>query len=311
MVQRALTCMSSWLSTYGFEFTNRELAGIAWLVAMVVLIIVLAVLKQKIRSSLYQVLRMTFSPKLTVIWIVYVLWIMSFVLISAWVGLWRAILTKDTVVWSVTAGLALLVGFPEAKNLGYFRQELLKIVSIIVIFEYIVNFASFSFWSELIIQPLIFIFLVAPIIVDDPEQREAWHRGRIWFFAILGIVTLAHTIRILYSTRQTVDWELFALQAVWPILLGIWVLILVFPLAIISSYEEAFIKLRLYRTERKGLWKAKLGLVMALGVRLRLIREAAKGGTKDVADAESVGAAYEAAKRYKTEIDGTEGHSKW
>jgi hypothetical protein len=49
------------------------------------------------------------------------------VLISDWIGLWRPILTKDTLVWTATAGLALLVGFPEAKNLGYFRQELRKV----------------------------------------------------------------------------------------------------------------------------------------------------------------------------------------
>lgn len=79
-------------------------------------------------------------------------------------------------------------------------------------------------------------------------------------------------------------------------------MVLVFLLAIVASYEEAFLQLKLYRDKHKGLWKAKLGLVLALGIRLRWIREAGKGGTKHVARAESVGAAYEAAKCYKNEL---------
>jgi hypothetical protein len=85
-------------------------------------------------------------------------------------------------------------------------------------------------------------------------------------------------------------------------LLGIWVLMFVFPLAVVASYEDAFLRLNLYRDEQEGLWKAKIGLVLALGIRLRWIREAGKGGTKHIACADSVSAAYEAAKDYRAKI---------
>lgn len=98
------------------------------------------------------------------------------------------------------------------------------------------------------------------------------------------------------------DWRFFALRAVWSLLLGVWVLVLVFPLAVVASYEKAFFRLELYRDEREGLWKAKLGLVLVLGIRLRLIREPARGGTEHVACAESIGTAYRRAKRYKTKL---------
>lgn len=262
----------------------------------------MALLKPDIRSTLIGALRMAVAPKLVIVWIVYVLWIMLFILVANWVGIWQAMLTKDTLVWSATAGIALLAGFTEATEPGYFRREVTKVLSVVVIFEYIVNFASFSFWFEFLLQPFLFFFIVAPVIDQKPESQKMWRRVRFWFLAILGVAIMHNTIRTLHTSWQTVNWGLFALRAVWPMLLGIWVLMLVFPMAVVASYEQAFVRLRLYRDEHEGLWKAKLGLVLALGIRLRWIREAAKGGTKHVAHAESVGAAYDAAKRYKTEL---------
>lgn len=305
-VQWVLTSALSWHSTYGFEFNNREEAALVWLVLVLTGLTVLVLLKPDIRTTLAGALRMAVTPKIVIVLTIYVLWVLLFVLIADWVGIWRAVLTKDTLVWSATAGIAVFVGFTEAAEPGYFRREFSKVLSVVVIFEYIVNFASFSFWIEfLILQPLLFVVAIPRSVAREPEQQETWRRIRVGLSVILIVVIVGHTLRALHASWQTVDWGLFALRAVWPMLLGIWVLVLVFPLAIVASYEEAFVRLRMYRDEHEGLWKAKLGLVLALGIRLRWIREAAKGGTKHVANAESVGAAYEAAQRYKTELVAT------
>lgn len=291
----------SWLSTYGFELNNREEAALVWLILTLIGLTVGILLKPDIRSSLVSALRIAFTSKLVIIWVVYVLWIGLFVLISDWAGIWQPVLTKDTLVWSATAGISVLVGFTEAAEPGYFRREFSKVLSVVVVFEYIMNFASFSFWIEFLLQPLLFFLIVAPTLSKEPRLQETWRRVRSWFLVIIGVAILYNTGRTLYASWQTVDWGLFVLRLAWPMLLGTWVLVLVFPLAVVASYEEAFVRLRMYRDKCKGLWKAKLGLVLALGIRLRWIREAAKGGTRCVANTESVGTAYEAAKRYKAE----------
>lgn len=244
---------------------------------------------------------MAFAPKIAAVWIVYILWTLSFVWIADRVGIWLTVLTKDTFVWSATAGVALLLGFPDATNPGYFRQKLSEVIGVVVVFEYLVSFISFSLLIEFFLQPIVLFFIVAPVVAEEPDQEKISRRMRFWFFAILIAVIVAHTVQTLYASRQTLDWELFALRAVWPMLLGIWGLVLVFPLAVVSSYEQAFLRPEMYPDNHSGLWKAKLGLVLALGMRLRWIREAAKGGAASyhVAHTESVGAAYEAAKRYR------------
>lgn len=299
-VRGTITDVLSWLATHGFVLSNREEAGLAWLVVFVVF----AVSVPDVRSAVVEVLKMAFAPKIAAMWIVYVLWIMSFVWIADWVGIWLTVLTKDTLVWSTTAGIASLLGFTEATEPGYFRRKLSEVAGVVVVFEYLVNFSSFSFWSELFLQPTILFFIVAPTVAEDPDQKKTWRRARFWFSAVLTIVLVGYTIRTLHASSQTIDWGLLMLRAVWPMLLGIWVLVLAFPLVVVASYELAFLRLRMCRIEHTGLWKAKLGLMLALGIRLKWIREAAKGGagTYHVAHAESVGAAYEAAKRYRAEL---------
>lgn len=302
-VQSVLTSALSWHSTYGFEFNNREEAALVWLVLGLTGLTVGALLKPDIRSTLIGALRMAGAPKLVIVWISYALWIMFFVQIADWVQIWRAVLTKDTLVWSATTGIVLLTGFTKATELGYFQRELTKVLSVVVVFEYIVNLASFSFWVEfLILQPLLFVVAIPPSVAWEPEQQKAWHRIRGGLSVILIFVIMGHSVRTLHASWKTLDWSLFLLRAVWPVLLGAWVLVIVFPLAVVASYEKAFLRLRMYRDEHTGLWKTKLGLVLALGIRLRWIREAAKGGTYHVAHAESISAAYKAGKRYKTEL---------
>ena len=244
---------------------------------------------------------MAFAPKIAAVWIVYILWILSFVWIADWVGIWLTVLMKDTLVWSTTAGVALLLGFTEATKPGYFRQKLSEVVGVVVVFEYLVNFASFSFWIELFLQPVLFFFIVAPVVAEEADQEETWRRARVWFLAVLTMVLVGHTVQALHVSWQTVNWGNFALRAVWPMLLGTWVLVLVFPLALVASYEQAFLWLEMRSNEHTGLWKVKLGLVLALRTRLKWVREASKGGavTYHVTRANSIVTAYEAAKRHR------------
>lgn len=262
--------------------------------------------KPDIRSNLFKILKATFHRKLAPVWLAYVAWVILFVVMADWLGIWHPVLTKDTLVWGGTTGIVLLLGLTDANEAGYFQRTILKIAGIVVIFEYLVNLATFPFLIEILLQPLIFILMVAPTIVKEPSHRETWLRIRVGFTSILLIVIGVHTIQTLQKTWETLDLSLIALRAVWPMILGLWVLVLVFALAVITTYEQAFVRLQMYRDESKGLWKAKLGLILALRIRLGLIREAAKGGTIHVANSDSVVNAYKAAKRFETEINSSQ-----
>jgi hypothetical protein len=300
LAKAAPTNASLWLSSHGFELNSREWASLVWL-GIVLIVLVFAAPKSQLRASFWTVFRSAFATKLTIVWIIYATWIVILVALADWANIWKAVLTKDTVIWTVTAGLALLTGFTEASEPGYFRRAVLKAVSVVAILEYLVTLAIFSLWTELLLQPVVFLFAVAPIVAREPEQRTSWQYISTRFFAVFGLVLLAHTARTLWASWGSIDWKLSTLQALWPIALALWVLMLVFALAVVASYEQAFLRLNRSRGGKAGTWKGKLGLVLALGLRPGWIHEAAKGGTFHVARANSIRDALEAARRFKAE----------
>ncbi|SFR34238.1 hypothetical protein [Halogeometricum limi] len=294
-MQHLLPHFFSWLAAHGFTLSNREWAALAWL--LIVGVFVLSI--SDARSSLLGILRRVLFTKLLIVFLFYAVWIVAFIQIMDWLGIWRALLTKDTLVWSVTTGIALLLGVTEIKQPGYFWRALSEVAGATVVVEYLLNLASFSIWIEFILQPVIFFFVVAPVAAKDTESQKIWTKMRFWFSLILISSILIHTILSLTAPEQIVNWEFVALQTIWPILLGIWVLILMLILAVAMAYEGAFLRLSRYRDRPDGLWKAKVGLMLALGLRLNAVHEAAKGGTHRVARAKSVSDAYEAATEYK------------
>lgn len=289
--------MISWSHDYGFELNSREWAGLIWLG----IFLAFAFSKPTVRKSFWDVLRSAFALKMVIVWAIYVLWIVGFVALAHWIGAWKTVLTKVTIVWSVTVGLALIVNFPKASEPRFFQRTVLKAVGIVALLEYFVTLTAFPLGVELMLQPIAALFAVAPIVVKEPDLRKSWNRVSAWFFTILTFSMVVHTARTLYASRAETDWGLFVLQAIWPVALTFWILIIVFGLAIVASYKQAFLRLNWSRDEGVGIWKSKIGLVLALGLHLRWIHEAAKGGTFHVARACSVRNAFQAARSFKTE----------
>jgi len=277
LVKDVLVDAWGWFQDYGFELNSREWAALIWLGIFVTFVF----LNPTVRASLRHVLRSAVTPKLAVVWGVYLAWIAAFVALAHLVGVWRIALTKDTILWAVTGGLASIAGFTKAKAAepGYFGRAVLKAVGVVVFLEYLSTLATFRLSVELVLQPMLLLFSVAPIVAREPRQRTSWQRASRCFFAILMLAIVGYTARTILASRAAMDWALFALQATWPMALALWVLVLVFGLVVVSSYERAFHRLELSRSEPAGGWKPKLGLMLALGLKLRWIHEAAKGRT--------------------------------
>jgi hypothetical protein len=294
--------IGDWLQVYGFELNNREWASLIWLGAL----LGFGLLNPDIRGNLRNVLRLAFTRKLAFVWAIYLVWIAALVVLSYVTGIWRTELTKDTIVWTATAGLVLVGSFTEAWKPGHFKSAFFKAVGAVALLEYLVTLATFRLWVEVILQPLVVLFAVAPIMVKEDKERISWQRVGNWFFLILVCVMLAHTALTLRASWEAMDWGLFILRGAWPVALAAWVLIAVFGLGILATYEQAFNRLMWIRDQEAGSWKAKLGLFLALRLGLRWVHEAAKGGTYDVAHADSIHGAFQAASAFKREHISTE-----
>lgn len=289
--------IDQWLVNHGFLLNNREWASLAWLSLIIIGILSFAAINSEFRRQLAGIFKMAFFSKLAFIWIIYVLWIGLFVILADYFGYWRPMLTKAALVWAATTGIGSLVGFSEAQNLGYFKSAMRNSLRIVAVFVYFIGFASFSFLLEFAIQPIIFLIMVAPII--DSNSQRLWNQIGFVCYFILLVVMAINSGFFVYSTWTNLDLGLILRQILLPVILSIWILGLVLPLSISSSYEQVFTNMRIFRNQERGLWKVKIGVILALKHRLKYIREAEKGGAEitRAARADTVEDAYREARK--------------
>lgn len=294
--EQCFPLIRQWLLNHGFNLSSREWASLAWMALIAAGIIYLAATNSRFRHQLIDLFRLIFFSKLVYLWIGYILWMALFILLTDYFGYWQPSLTKATLVWSATIGICTLAGFTEAQSLGYFKSAVLNLFRGVIIFEYFLGLATFPIWVEFPLQFFIFFFLVAPIIVSDYQQR--WSLISLGFFILLLLAMVVNSVLVIY-TATNLDWGLILRQISLPVILTLWVLVLVLPLSIYSAYEVVFGKMAILRNKENGLWKAKLGLLLALRHHLKYIREAEKGGAEVTcaARADTVRDAYREARK--------------
>lgn len=295
--EQHLHLIGQWLVNHGFQLSNREKASLAWLALIVIVIISAAATSSKVRHQLADLLKTAFFPKLAYIWIGYFLWIGLFVLLADYFGYWRPTLTKATLVWAVTVGIGSLVGFAEAQSLGYFKSAVRNLFRGVIVFEYFLGIASFPVLVEFVFQFIIFFVIVIPVI--DSDSQKQWNQIGFVFFTVLILAMTVNSGLAVSGAWTKLDWGLILRQISLPVILGVWVLVLALPLSIYSAYEVVFGKMDIFRNKESGLWKAKLGLLLALRHHLKYVREAEKGGaeTTRAAREDTVGAAYREARK--------------
>lgn len=297
-IEYFLLVINAWLVDHGFQLNSREWAGLIWLGVLAIWTLPNA----QVRRSLSVVIRLTLSPRLLIVWISFFLWVVLLVILAQTHSIWDPRLTKDTLLWFTTAGVVLLTGFTDAHKTRFFRGAVWRVVGILALVEYFVSFSSFPLLVEILLQPLILLFATAPILVKKAEEQRRWQSWSNCFFLILTMLLLGNTGISLWSAWDSIDWYLFSLRASWPIALSLWLLPLVYIWALISSYQQAFARLQLTRHSQQGGWKSKFGLMLALGLRLKLIHQATKGRTNHISKAQSLRSAMKAAREFKREL---------
>lgn len=297
-IEYFLLATIGWLIDHGFQLNSREWAGLIWLGVLAAWNLP----KPQFRCSLGVVIRSAMSPKLRIVWISFFLWVTLFVIFAQWHDLWDPRLTKDTLLWSATAGLVLLTGFTDAHKAGFFRGAVWRIAGILALMEYLVSLSTFPLLVEVLLQPFILLFAAAPVLVKKAEEQQKWQSWSNRVFVILAAIFVGNTGISLVSDWGSIDWYLVSLRAGWPVGLSLWLLPLVYIWALVSSYEQAFLRLQWTRHDQHGLWKAKIGLMLGLGPRLEWIHQATKGRTYHISRAQSLRAAVKSAREFKREL---------
>lgn len=221
--------------------STREIAWIIW----IFVVFVVLVFDKKLRKSFASVIKALLAWKIIVSIFALILNTVSFVFILNKLGLWDEILLKDTIFWLFGFGFISLFNINEIENNTYFRNVLWGAIKWTLVFEFIVNFFTFSLLKELIFVPiLVFIVLMQTSASFKPEHKPV---EKLFTF-LLNSIGIFIFVFSLYKTIQQYD-KLLTIENLKDFILPVYLTITFIPFLyiynLIAKYEVLWTRLNI------------------------------------------------------------------
>lgn len=159
------------------------------------------------------------------------------------VNFWDLDYLKDSLLWLFTVGFVLIFKSVEAKDITYFKNILRESLKWTVLFEFIINFYSFSLITEFIMLPVL-VFITTTQAFSELDKKNIQVTKLLTnILRLIGIVFLWFSI---YKT--IIGFETFfsftTLRIfIFPIVLTTLFLPFIYFLSLFSVYESYFIRL--------------------------------------------------------------------
>lgn len=245
---------------------NREWAILIWF--GVVLLVVLH--RKGGRSSIGSIFRTARHPKILIPFAC----MLAYVALLAWlgsvVGLWRAGLIKDTIVWFLVSGIALFFKSTDAANLPhFFRNRIAAAFAITAFIEFFVNLFVLPLWAEFILQPFLAVLAMLSVYAGHSNQYPTAKRIADVALALIGLALLAFALGTLITNWSKTDKGGVLLQMALPIWMTIGLLPFVYLLSLYVTYEKAFGGVDFATEDRRERRRAKLAILTKLHFRHR------------------------------------------
>nr|WP_321456715.1 hypothetical protein [uncultured Cohaesibacter sp.] len=205
----------NWITTY---FSNREIALAIW-GGIVVLAMAVGFRKNTgIRGALISVVKAMLAKRLVLLFCSYALWIVGVVLVLNRTGLWTLFELKDTMLWTIFSGLALLGGAIRHERGAAFFWDIVKDqFTVLAAFEFIVVAYSFALWAELILLPIVASISILHAMAGTKEEWAPAERVCEWVLSLFFLLITWHFIATSIETKG----ELFSSQTLRTVLLPI------------------------------------------------------------------------------------------
>lgn len=276
---------------------DRELAS----TILLGLGLIAASFNRGIRSSLLSVVRAASGWKLSIIWIMYAALLSATTYGLQRVGLDYADSTKDAVVWGLIAGLPILFKFSVVgKESRLLRETLSGVVRATALVEFFINVYVFPLWAELLLQPFVAVIAITSIIAGYDEKTMPAKKLIDGVSAVLGFAVIFFVARHLAQHHDEIDGRSTLLSFAQPIVLSIAVVAMTYIVALVSSYELAFMRIGWSQPARRGRVRARLALLLTLHVRLHQVHHFTGTLPHQLADTTSWRAARRLMHDYKS-----------
>lgn len=163
-----------------------------WIVAVVAFATVKG---EGVASSFLGVVRAFFVPKLLLIFGSAALYCALIVLLAKQANLWHTTALKETVYWFVTGGVVLVgraVTHAAPSDPGFYKQLLRQALRFTIVVEFLVNLYVFPFLVELVLVPIILLFVGMQIATEYDASLAAARKVIDAVLTTIGFLLLAY-----------------------------------------------------------------------------------------------------------------------
>jgi hypothetical protein len=243
-------------------FSTRELALFIWGLIFLILIS----FSQNIRQAILGLLKAFLSKHLIRAFLFLLVYNLLTLYLLNKIGLWDKSLTKDTTFWFFTVAMVTFFTINKADDLVFFKEIMVDSVKWIVVIEFLINFYTFSLWTELILVPII-VFM--SMIWAYSQTDKKYEPVQKLFKNIITIIGLGLLVYVIYETVVEFQ-KTFTIQnlksLLHPIVMTVLFLPFAYILALFMNYEILFVRVDFLardkkvgrRLKRQILWTAAL-----------------------------------------------------
>ncbi|MBN8567176.1 MAG: hypothetical protein J0M25_10650 [Flavobacteriales bacterium] len=253
-------------------FSTREVAFMIWSSIFIVGAIIIIKLK-----GFLDLLKAFFNYKIQVpLWLMFI-YITGITICLYHFKIWNLGLLKDTIIWSIASATVLFFNINKAKDFTYFKPIVFENLKVIVILEFMTNFYTFNFVTEMIVIPIITFLGVLQIYAEHSAKTNLEHMKVASClkstFAIVGILIF------LYVGFETYKYyiDLLTVQNIKSLLLPFVFTILLIPflylLALYMNYETLFIRISYFIKEEKKQKKLKRSILLCSNINLNKLHK--------------------------------------
>lgn len=193
-------------------------------------------------------------------------------------GIWEISLYKDFIFWLLTTALVMIFNVTSLKNLKDFKFVILKLFSITLVSEFLIDFFNFSLIGELILIPTLTFISLLYFFADYHKEKEGYLAVSKFLNSILSIVGISILIYVVYKVI-TNGMDLFTISNLKSFLFSplftLFFIPIVYLIVVFMKYEDLFGNLnRSQYINRKRKIKIKILFLFFGNINLKLLDNA-------------------------------------
>lgn len=237
---------------------NRELAVSVW----ILITIIGCVSYPKLRKSFFQVIKSFFAWKLTLSYMLMIIYISCVIWGLKVITIWKMDHIPLTVLWCICVAFVMLFNFHKANEQNFYKNSVKAHIKVLVFLEFFVNLYVFNFWIELMIVPISVIIGGMKALSERKKEYKIVDKLLNRIFVVAGLFLIFYVFYKVVS-----DFKNFATMKnlenfYLPILLSILFTPFVYMVALISAYELLFTRFQVFVPDKKVLRDTKLKTIL-------------------------------------------------